>query len=270
MAFLSAAQRQFFQRHGYLSLPAFWDEKEIAAMQAELDRLRLEGKLANVATAGDGITPNSEAANLQLCPMSPHSRLFRAMGFAPRVLKVVGEILGDSFLLHLDQVFLKPAGHGLGTNWHQDNAYFKISDPLKGVALWTAVHEATVHNGTMRIIPGSFREAYEHDRDPMSNHHIRCYPPEELAVPIELPAGGVLMFAYGVAHATGANGSAADRAGVALHFLHTDYARPELLEAGRECRPILAGPGADGGVGVYGEKVAGTWPAEVVRALEKS
>ena len=43
----------------------------------------------------------------------------------------------------------------------------------------------------MHVIPGSHRESYEHYRDPLSDHHIRCDPPEERAVPIELKAGGV-------------------------------------------------------------------------------
>ena len=117
----------------------------------------------------------------------------------------MGQLIGDPVRLRLDQIFLKPGKHGVGTNWHQDNAYFQIPDPLLGVALWTAVHAGTAANGTMRVIPGSFRTQYEHSRDGDSNHHVRCYPPEEEAVTIELPAGGALFFAYGVAHATGAN-----------------------------------------------------------------
>ena len=64
-------------------------------------------------------------------------------------------------------------------------------NPLQGTAMWTAVHDATVANGTIHVIPGSYRIAYQHSRDPYSNHHIRCYPPEDEALAIELPAGGV-------------------------------------------------------------------------------
>src|SRR5262249_21142577 len=147
---------------------------------------------------------------------------FRAMPFAPQVAEAVGQLIGDPVVLHLDQVFLKPARHGSGTNWHQDNAYFRIADPLKGTAMWTAVHAAHVGNGPLRRIPGSFSEADEHQRDPDSDHDIRCYPDEHEAVSVELPAGGVVFFAYGVAHATGGNPTDADRAGVALHFINGD------------------------------------------------
>ncbi len=260
-------QKAQFKAQGYIAVPNFWTSEEVAAMRAELDRLKEAGLLKNVATEGDGKTHSQVKANLQLCPMAPHSAFFRAMPFAAKVAEAVSELIGDPVLLHLDQVFLKPGKHGAGTNWHQDNAYFQISDPLRGTALWTAVHDANLQNGTMRVIPGSHRERLEHSRDPESDHHIRCYPDESRAVPIELGAGGALFFAYGVAHATGANQTENERAGVALHFLHAsedDQAKGGF--AGSK-RPHLTGPNATGGEREYGAKIAGTWDTEVSRVL---
>ncbi len=260
----TGAQVAHFQEQGYVAVPDFWTAREAAAMQAETERLKREGLLRNVATEGDGRTQARSRANLQICPVSPKSEFFRAMPFAPKVVEAVGRLIGDPVLLRLDQIFLKPARHGAGTNWHQDNAYFQIPDPMQGVALWTAVHEATAANGTMRVIPGSFRTPYEHARDGDSDHHIRCYPPEEEAVLVELPAGGALFFAYGVAHATGANETDRERAGMALHFLTESAAdAAHGMEGGTH--PYLSGPEATGGLREYGVRVAGTWEAEVAR-----
>jgi ectoine hydroxylase-related dioxygenase (phytanoyl-CoA dioxygenase family) len=235
-------QIEHFQTHGYLAVPDFWEEHEVKAMQAELERFKRDGLLRNVATEGDGKTHSQQKANLQLCPMFPHSDFFRAMPFAPKVAAAVSQLIGDPILLHLDQVFLKPGRHGAGTNWHQDNAYFHIGNPLKGTALWTAVHDANVANGTMRIIPDVFREKLEHSRDPDSDHHIRCYPDESKAVTVELPAGGALFFAYGTPHATGANTTDQERAGVALHFINDEVNQEAVsgFEPGK--RPYLTGP----------------------------
>ena len=53
-------------------------------------------------------------------------------------------------------MFLKPGGGlGTGTRYHQDNGYFRISDPLKGTGMWIAVDPATTENGTMSCIPKS-------------------------------------------------------------------------------------------------------------------
>jgi hypothetical protein len=115
-------QVQQFREEGYVIAPDFWTAREVAAMQAELERLKQAGKLRNVATDGDGKTHSTHKVNLQLCPMYPHSAFFRAMPFAPKVAQAVSQLIGDPVLLHLDQVFLKPGKHGVGTNWHQDNA----------------------------------------------------------------------------------------------------------------------------------------------------
>jgi len=253
-------QIEQFQTEGWLAVPNFWSENEVTAMRLELDRLKETGKLRNVATDSDGKTHSTTVANLQLCPMWPHSPLFQAMPFAPGIAEALEQLIGGPVLLHLDQVFLKPAGNGVGTNWHQDNAYFQIEDPLKGTALWTAVHAATEANGTIRVIPRQFREKLHHERDPQSDHHIRCWPTEEdRAISVELPAGGVVFFAYGTPHSTGANVTDRERAGVALHFINADQTGTAHGGFEVDKRPWLTGPNATGGEKEYGRKIAGEW-----------
>lgn len=264
---LSADQIARFQKQGYTTIADFFTGDEVAAMQAEIERFKRVGLLRNVAMDGNGTTQSSTRQNLQLCPMSPHSALFRALPFDPKVIDVVRSLIGDPILLQLNQVFLKPARHGAGTNWHQDNAYFKIRDPLKGIAMWIAVHNATIANGTLYIIPDRFHENLQHGRDPESDHHLRCYPPEARAVPLELNAGGAAFFCYGMPHCTRANTTDHERAGVALHFVHVDYAPGSLFSDDRYCRPYLTGPKASGGRTEYGTKVAGTWPDEIRSTL---
>jgi phytanoyl-CoA hydroxylase len=138
-----------------------------------------------------------------------------------------------------------------------------------GTAMWTAVHDATLANGTLRVIPDCCHEPLEHRRDPYSDHHIRCYPPEERTVSIELPAGGGAFFGYGTPHTTGPNRTDKERAGLALHFLRADYAQDDLIQPDRDYRPYLTCPEATGGLREYGVKVAGTWEAAVERALNR-
>lgn len=254
-----------FRTHGWIAVPDFWNKEETAAMQTEVARLKHDGLLHNVATEGDGKTQAQSKANLQLCPMSPHSALFRALPFAPKVVEAVGQLIGDPVALHLDQVFLKPAHHGVGTNWHQDNAYFEIADPLMGTALWTAVHDATIDNGTIRVIPDAFNTKLEHTRDGDSNHHVRCYPDESRAIPVELTAGGVVFFAYGTPHATGRNGTDRDRAGAAYHFLNTSAIPESYFDRHNSDmpHPILSGPDASDGMLEYGVIVRDAWQKEV-------
>lgn len=241
-----------FRRDGWCLVSPFFDAREVRALAAEVARFRRQGLLRNVRTDGDGQTHSESRANLQLIPLYDKSDLIRALPFAPKVAATVSRLIGDPFLLHLDQLFLKPGRTGTGTHWHQDNAYFKIDDPLKGTAMWVAVHDATLANGTLRLIPGSHRHSYAHERDPYSDHHIHCSPPENEAVAVEVAAGGAVFFCYGMAHSTGDNATDEERAGMALHFLHGDYASADLVEAGRTHRPWITGPEATGGLREYG------------------
>lgn len=256
-----------FRADGWCLVPNFFAAREVLALALEVDRFQRQGMVRNVRTEGDGKTHSPGRANLQLIPLYDKSDLLRALPFAPQVAAAVSQLIGDPYLLHLDQMFLKPARVGTGTNWHQDNAYFKIADPLKGTAMWVAVHDATVANGTLRVIPGSHRETYPHERDPFSDHHIHCRPPEGRAVAVEVSAGGVVFFCYGAAHATGDNLTDRDRAGIAFHFLHGDCAADDLVQPGRDRRPWITGPQATGGRREYGIDVSDRFAAEVARVL---
>ena len=264
---LTPQQISQFQQDGYTSVPHFFSAREVQALQAEVERFKREGLVRNVATDGDGQTPSQSKANLQLIPLFDKSELVRALPFTPQVTEAITQLIGAPAILHLDQMFLKPGRHGAGTDWHQDNAYFKVADPLRGTAMWIAIHDATIANGTLHVVPGSHREIYEHSRDPNSDHHIHCQVPQERAVPIELAAGGVAFFCYGTAHCTRSNQTDGERAGMAFHFLHCDYV-PDARMANE--KPLISGPQATGGQREYGVRVDGAWDDQVHHALAAS
>lgn len=253
-------QAAHFREHGYVTAEKFFTPDDLLAIRRQVDKFKDQGKLRNVST-------DDKLVNLQLVPLYDKARLFAALPFQDKIRAAITALIGDPAEIHLDQLFLKPGGGvGMGTHWHADNAYFKISDPLKGTAMWIAVDDATVENGTLRVIPGSFRENYPHERDPMSDHHIRCFPPEERAVDCELEAGGVVFFCYGTVHSTGDNNSDRERLGVAYHFLRTDYVTPEIQHL-RAHRPQLTGADATNGVKEYGEDMAKAWLEEKSKVL---
>jgi ectoine hydroxylase-related dioxygenase (phytanoyl-CoA dioxygenase family) len=255
---LTSEQLTEYRRDGYTTVPDFFDQREVAAMQAELQRLKEDGILYNVARAGDGETETATAVNLQVCPLAPKSELFRSLGFAGKVVDSVRQLIGDPIVWQLDQIFLKPGRLGKGTAWHQDNAYFRIKDRRQGVGMWTAIHAATVANGTMHVIPRGDEELLAHERDGDSNHHIKCVVDESKAVPIELPAGGVLFFNYAVPHCTKQNTTDKERAGLALHFL-----REEALQKPEGTLAVITGKNSTNGVKEFGKDLRQDWERRV-------
>jgi ectoine hydroxylase-related dioxygenase (phytanoyl-CoA dioxygenase family) len=259
---ITQVQIAHHKREGYVIAPHFFDAREVKALQAALQRLLDEGLLNNVATDGDGKTRSTTAINLQICPVGPHSELMQALPFCEKVRAAAQALIGGDVVHQLDQIFLKPPHRGVGTDWHQDNAYFKAPDPAQGLGMWIALHDATVENGTMHIVPRSHKKSYGHDRDPGSNHHIHCEIDEEkeTVVPAVMDAGGVLFFNFGIAHCTRTNNSESERAGLALHFIHTS-----LLDTvrGKDNRPFLSGSRYSRGRNEFGKDMEKAWTEQV-------
>ena len=214
---LSQAQVDQFLSEGYTTAPLFFSEDEVVAMQIEVARWIDAGMFRDVSTNPD------VRQNYQLIPLYPRSPLFKALPFAPKVVDAVGDLIGHPVIKILDQSFYKPPHSGMGTSWHTDNAYFKLMDPLRGLAMWIAIHDGDVSNGTLKVVPGVFNEDLPHTRDPASDHHIHTKLDETRAVHCELEAGGVVFFCFGTPHATGDNLSDDRRVGVGIHFVNQDY-----------------------------------------------
>ena len=109
--------------------------------------------LTNVVAAEDGITKVSDRQNLQICPLSYHHLLFAALSFHSEIRDVLTQLIDGDVYKMLDQIFYKPEYTGVRTNWHQDNYYFQMPSPFSGTAMWIALHDATIQNGTIRVIP---------------------------------------------------------------------------------------------------------------------
>ena len=219
-----------FLAEGYTTIPQFFTRDEVAAMQQEVAQWIEADMFRDVSTSPD------VRQNYQLIPLYPRSELFKALPFAPKVVDAVESLIGDPVIKILDQSFYKPPHSGMGTNWHTDNAYFKLSNPLRGTAMWIAIHDGSVENGTLKVVPGAFKENFPHERDPASDHHIRTSLDESRAVHCELEAGGVVFFCFGTPHATGDNKTHQGRVGVGIHFVNQNHMTAPFKERWEQTR----------------------------------
>ena len=263
---LSISQKKQFFDDGYLIINNFFNQLEVGAMLKEMYCL-IENK------HGRNVVVSGETINYQIQPLVNHSNLFRALPYYSKVKDVVSVLIGIPYVRQIDQIFYKPSNIGAGTKWHTDNSYFGISDPTKGTGMWIALHDASVLNGTMYIIPGGHNYDYssKHQRDIDTDHLISFNPDDSKAVPVEVDAGGVLFFNYGIPHCTKENITDTARAGCAYHFLRQDYIDYESYHhsgfESMEDLPVIAGPGSTGGMKEYGTLIEGTWEDEVIKVL---
>ena len=155
----------------------------------------------------------------------------------PRIQGVVKSLLGQLVELYQSMALVKPPTGGVEKPWHQDNAYFAIEDMDKVLGTWIALDDATISNGCMHVLKGG------HLLGPLRHHHTfdceivpgRIDPAS--ATPIELKAGGILLFHGNLPHQTPANTSSDRRRALQYHYRTSDngiISKDEYFEVFKE------------------------------------
>jgi phytanoyl-CoA hydroxylase len=119
----------------------------------------------------------------------------------------------------------KQPGIGGEVRWHQDASYL-ISDPPTVTGVWIALEDATLANGCLWVSPGAhrspLREIYEVDwnrrQGKLSTLDETPWPSEQESVPVEIEAGGMVVFHDHMPHCSSPNRSPASRQALTLHF----------------------------------------------------
>jgi len=136
----------------------------------------------------------------------------------PKIMSVVKRILGQAVELYQAMALVKAPGGGAEKPWHQDNAYFSVENMDQVIGIWIALDDATVSNGCMHLLEGG------HRLGPLRHYHtFDCeIVPDRIdpgaAIPIELKAGGMLVFHSNLPHQTPANSSPDRRRALQYHF----------------------------------------------------
>lgn len=134
---------------------------------------------------------------------------------------VLDRLLGPGRVLFQEMALVKPPRIGSAKPWHQDAAYFRVSDPAMIVGVWIALDPATRENGCMEMVPGSHLGGPAiHEPQPDANQcNIRAdqvHP--ERRVAIEMQPGDALIFSSLVHHYTAPNTSGLRRRAVQFHY----------------------------------------------------
>ena len=159
----------------------------------------------------------------------------QALAEDPTLTRVLSRILGGRPALYQDMALIKPPG-GREKPWHQDRAYFNLTQTTSIVGIWIALDEATPENGCMQVIEGGHREGprvHFMRRDwQICDSEVARLP--RVAIPMQ--AGGCLLFDALLPHGTPANRTDRQRWAVQYH-----YVAPDSRETGDEDRLAVFG-----------------------------
>jgi ectoine hydroxylase-related dioxygenase (phytanoyl-CoA dioxygenase family) len=213
-----------YRRDGYLIVRGVLEPGHVAACLDALAALSGDPELV-------GVTRHAGKAFVQLEPGTDTIRKFgdfterepalRRAAFGARLHGVLDRIMGEGRLIIQEMALVKPPRIGGEKRWHQDAAYFRVSDPNLVFGVWIALDPATARNGCMEVVPGS------HLRGPVA--HVPdanidlCAIRAELVRPseriaCEMAPGDALIFHSLLHHYTAPNLSDDRRRALQFHY----------------------------------------------------
>jgi phytanoyl-CoA hydroxylase len=225
---LTIEQRQCWEDRGFFIIRGFAEQDlldemisriiEIARRDAVGEQrpdllITKEGVLTDPATPEEGIA--------KIFRLMRTEDVFRGFATDPRLLDLVGELIGPDVDCFLSQFIFKHPG-ALGQPWHQDDYYFRMK-PLPQVGIWLACTAATAENGPLWVVPGSHTEGI-HDAVPDTREGaglayveiVDASVDDEIIVLME--PGDLLVFHSHLRHKSTDNDSNTMRAAMVYHY----------------------------------------------------
>ena len=189
------------ERSGYAVIPDRMDDKDLAAAREELSAL--------TSTAGWGSGFDGDRTK-RVFALLAKTRCMDRAALDSLVLDVVEQVIGPG--AQFSMTFATQVHPGQGAQvLHYDQGIYPVPrdrDVLL-TAIW-ALDEFTASNGATLVVPGSHQPA-------------TSKPGPGEAVPVEMPAGSVLIFSGRLYHGAGPNNATRPRLAVII-----DYQQPWL------------------------------------------
>ncbi len=271
---LTSDQVRCFHQDGFLALPAFKTDGQMAALRARAEQL-VDG--FDPASSRTIFTTNEQVRAVDryfLDSATRSSCFFEEEAFDAEGRLKQAKALSINKIGHamhdLDPVFdtfsRGPALHGLAQDlglaepqlwqsmyifkqpgiggevgWHQDASFFD-SAPISVTTFWFALEDATLNNGCLWVQPGGhrgpLRERFVRQGDAvrMDKLDTTPWPDRTTAVPLEVKAGTLVVFHGLLPHYSAPNRSAQSRHAYTLHVTdaRTVYAPTNWIQRGAD------------------------------------
>ncbi len=162
---ITPEQSEHYQEQGYIIVRDLFAPSEVREMLAECDAIHrgdygelFQGSAQIEPEFAEAAKKDPEVAKLarKFSAVVERSVIFRKYLLKEKLVNVIRDLLGPDLLLFRDILMMKPAKIGSKMPWHQDSNYWPIR-PTDLCSVWTALDEATLENGCMRVVPGSHK-----------------------------------------------------------------------------------------------------------------
>lgn len=169
--------------------------------------------------------------------MHDRDPVFSRFSRGPALAALAGDLGLAQPLIWQSMVIFKQPGIGGEVRWHQDATYF-VTTPVTVTTFWFALEEATRDNGCLWVQPGGhrgpLRERFVRDGDRLSLQKLDAtpWPTQAEAVPVEVPAGSLVLLHGLLPHYSAPNRSPRSRLAYTLHVTdgRSEYAASNWLQ----------------------------------------
>lgn len=240
---LSPAQKQFFDRNGYLIYRSLFAQEEIAQLSGHYMDMRENDPSGVDLTSTDPLKRYP-----RMLQMHRHDEVSLRWLLDQRIAAVLSGLLGKQPFAVQTMIYFKPPG-GRGQALHQDQYYLRVQ-PGTCLAAWMALDRCDEENGCLQVVPGShtwpllctvkadLRQSFTDVTVPI--------PPGTEVRQMVMDPGDVLFFNGQIVHGSGPNHSRERfRRSLIGHYIEGDAA-----EVAKWYHPVLRMDGQPVEVGV--------------------
>lgn len=219
---------RFFRHNGFVKLPARLPEERVAALRETIRR--------EIADAVEPVQRDREGRVVRLSNVWGRGGIYREVFACPDVLDALEPLLGPNVELITNRhnhACLRLAGDG-SAYMHRDVLQWTRTI----VTVLFYLEETTVENGCTRVVPGTHllwpgRESFPLAGDPA----VEAAGLLEQAVPLPMPAGGLVAMDSLLFHGPGENRTAETRISLTAGYHSVD----ELSSVPNPARVLLRG-----------------------------
>lgn len=234
---LSAAQRERYERDGFLAVPDVFPATELQELDRELDRL--------IAIPGNEAGPNRAGWIYAVAGRSEHAARFAQ---DERLLALLADLVYPGIAIHSSKLVTKLPHSEDVCHWHQDEAFYtKPDDPesfaARRLSVWVPLQDTDEHNGCLWVVPGSHRWGMEdwtlQQTGTCQRRLNRLAYATEHAVPLPVQSGTVVLFSAWTWHHSKENQSDSIRRAFIVSYQEATAARG-AGDQGKVLRPAPA------------------------------
>lgn len=162
--------------------------------------------------SGDYTKSLNDFSIINIMLPSRYNPSLRGNVYEKRAASITEQLCGPEMVFDYDQLLAKPPNKTDGVfSWHQDLAYWPVTNDTRTASFWLAIDNSRVENGCMRFVPGSHTQQKLRHHGPLHGDRDKSHvlaatlSDTDVEKPVEIDRGDVTVHHERTLHGSGGN-----------------------------------------------------------------